>query len=159
MKPATLGSISHGTLKSDDLINAFHDELEWQINRQDRTPENRDELDRLNAIYGRISDECWDDNGDFVETEFDGEIIAELEDALNCFAPAYCYFGSHPGDGSDFGYWVSENIQEDFDGLQVSDLSEVPNDYAGEVMHVSDHGNIEIYSVIDGKFTSILAVV
>lgn len=33
----------------------------------------------------------------------------------------------------------------EFDGLAVADLSEVPADYRGTVLHVNDHGNATLY--------------
>lgn len=159
LKPATIGSVSTGTCNPSHLIPRLHDELEWQLQRQERTPENRDEIDRLHAIYGRISDECWDEDGEYIETDDDCEILVELEDALNHFAPAYCYFGSHPGDGSDVGFWISDFIEEDFDGLRVDDTSEVPGDYTGEVLHVNDHGNVTLYVANNGNLTELWGAV
>lgn len=82
-----------------------------------------------------------------------------LFDALNEFAPPYFYFGSHPGDGADYGFWLSEESLEDFDGLRVSDLSEVPADYSGEVLHVNDHGNTSLYTANSGNLTAIWELV
>jgi hypothetical protein len=44
---------------------------------------------------------------DSVETDAQ-EIIVELFDALDQLSPEGFYFGSHPGDGSDFNYWDIE---------------------------------------------------
>lgn len=33
----------------------------------------------------------------------------------------------------------------EFEGLVVDDLSEVPGRFAGEVLHVNDHGNVTLY--------------
>ena len=35
-------------------------------------------------------------------------LLEDLFNALNDHAPIGCYFGSHPGDGSDFGYWAHD---------------------------------------------------
>jgi len=83
--------LAHGTLRDVDLVEAFHSELEWQISRQERTAENRDELDKLSAVLGECGDECWDADGNVVE---DGELLGEwinerLIDALNAFAAPY----------------------------------------------------------------------
>lgn len=52
------------------------------------------------ATYGDLPDDSplW-------EEDFIPELIATLMDELSAFAPVDHYFGAHPGDGSDFGYW------------------------------------------------------
>jgi len=71
-----------------------------------------------------------------------------LFDALQEYASAYFYFGAHPGNGSDYGYWLSEEFGQDFvddGGLKVSDISEIPANHEGEVLEVNDHGNMTLY--------------
>jgi hypothetical protein len=88
-----LGSVSSGTLRPEDLISAFLSTLE------DVDPQ------RASAMSKQYS------AGDEIEDE-DG-FIAELEDALQDHCPPYTYFGGHPGDGADFGVWVSDETIED----------------------------------------------
>lgn len=54
------------------------------------------------AVHGR----AWpaDDNV-WWESEEASEWCNSLIDELNARAPEGCYFGAHPGDGSDFGFW------------------------------------------------------
>ncbi len=33
------------------------------------------------------------------------DVLADMFDALNDIAPEGTYFGAHPGDGADFGFW------------------------------------------------------
>jgi len=61
--------------------------------------------------------------------------------------------------GSYYGFWLSESFEADFDGLKVSDTSEVPADYSGEVLHVNDHGNATLYAASAGALTEIWSVV
>lgn len=84
-----------------------------------------------------------------------------LFDALNDEAPPYFYFGSHPGDGADYAFWLSGESLEEFDGLKVGDLSEVPDDYSGEILLVNDHGNTSLYAKDEGskKVREIWAIV
>lgn len=40
---------------------------------------------------------------------------------------------------------IFEHEMREFDGQVVSDLSDVPAGYAGEVLHINDHGNVTLY--------------
>lgn len=131
-----IGSISHGTMREEDLIPEF-----VYILKQFSKGKNNAHYKECKAIEKRMKkkgyynsdDSCYDLN------EF-------LFDALNEYALPYFYFGSHPSNGSDYGFWLSENIEDDFDGMKVDDLADIPKDYAGEILVVNDHGNISLYS-------------
>src|SRR6267154_6593467 len=119
---AQFGSISSGTMRADDLVPAFAAELEWLTSggRADRTTEESKLLAEADAIED-------------YESEDASELLCELFDALAYHAPPYGYFGAHEGDGADYGFWLSSDFEQDFDGLKVSDTSEVPLAYVGEV--------------------------
>lgn len=137
MRYADIGSVSHGTMRADDLIPTFAAELDALLKRQPkRFP--RKEYRALIREAARISD---------YDTEDAGYVLEELFDALAAFAPPLCYFGAHDGDGAAYGFWPSDDaISHSFDGLRVSDTSEVPRAYRGEVLHVNDHGNVTLYA-------------
>lgn len=81
----------------------------------------------------------------------DDDLLDSLIQHLNEYAPAYCYFGAHEGDGSDFGFWVDHfAIEEDIESgelLSVSDLSEIPANHVGDVLLVNDHGNMSLHFI------------
>jgi len=143
------GSIISGTMRSQDLIPVFASELEDAIGSEPTS----DTVKALIFDAERIKD---------YDSEDASMILNELFDALNEYAPAYGYFGSHPGDGADYGYWLSEDFQQDMadnDVLQVSDLSDVPDNHDGEVLVVNDHGNAT-FGYMDGEdFKEVWAVV
>ena len=49
-------------------------------------------------------------SGYFDSEEADEDLIV-LHSLLHELAPSNCYFGAHPGDGADFGFWESEEDQ------------------------------------------------
>lgn len=79
-----LGSVSSGTLQPRDLIASFMPVLK-QLNE---TRHNELVLNRPND---------------------DVEYVVEIMDALDECAPPGYYFGAHPGDGADFGFWPQED--------------------------------------------------
>lgn len=172
----TIGSISHGTMRTEDLIPAFLSQLEHELKhgpKQDRTTRKRhaaivrDVTARFDAYQ---ADENNADN-DYFQNGDDDEDLATLVDALEEYAAPYFYFGAHPGDGSDYGYWLSESWDDAFYAanlwdanngpwsIKVSDLSEVPVKYRGEVAVVSDHGNVTLYNKTARKLTEIWGIV
>ena len=90
LTPAEPGSISHGTMRPEDLAATFIAEL------------TRLESPRAEAF----ADE-WKELERMADTDGAYDFIAELFDALNEHAPEGCYFGAHEGDGSDYGFWPS----------------------------------------------------
>jgi hypothetical protein len=121
------GSISCGTMRAEDLIPAFSDTLA----RLDKAGDYKGLLAEAREISDFASDDA-------------GAVLEELFDALNSFAPDYGYFGAHPGDSADYGFWLSDDwdrTAKDDGVLFVTDWSDVPADYAGGVAHVNDHGN------------------
>lgn len=146
-----IGSISHGTMRDVDLLDSFSCALEYLTKKNKEKNEYiticvnakkyRDFLieheDKLYKPHHKKLRDSIFETVSYIINE-------DLFNALNEFAPPYFYFGSHPGDGSDYGFWLSEDIENEFDGLKVSDLSEVPKDYAGEIL-VNDHGNNSLY--------------
>lgn len=144
-RQATFGSISSGTMRTEDLIPAFAAELDYLGGC------TRGERKLINEA-NRLTD---------YESLAASDILDELFIALDERAPAYGYFGSHEGDGADYGFWLSGDFpaNDAFDGLKVSDTSEVPADYTGEVLVVNDHGNMTLYAATHGKLREVWGVV
>ena len=104
MTPNT-GTLIHGTHRNADLIPAFLAELE----RLDPNG-HAGYLDGLEADnYDPDVLLGLDDEHEFWDTTDATEITHELFDLLDAHAPAGHYFGAHPGDGSDFGYWQTDD--------------------------------------------------
>lgn len=96
------GSISTATLRNEDLLKAFADTLEHLLNTHLKTPD-----DEAYTKLVKASRQCDPDS-----EEASSLINEELFDALDAFAPEGYYFGAHPGDGSDFGFWQFEEEGE-----------------------------------------------
>lgn len=142
MSAGELGSISTGTLRTEDLLEAFSDEVEHLIGYGiDATAEARELLQR--GVNN------WTEK----DREAASWLVNEtLPDLLQDCAPAFCYFGAHPGDGADFGFWVSDDAIQDavHEGtiLPVTDHRNADRQVIPEyVLHTNDHGNETLYGV------------
>jgi len=143
MTKATLGSISSETLRTEDLLPACLDTLNALI--EDATVYK--DL-RSNAVawcnqYGANPDMIPDQ-----AAEDGSEIVNELVDALNEYAPAYAYFGAHEGDGADFGFWPRIDALEETARYKPNEVLKLnAGDEPSYIMSVSDHGNVTLYRV------------
>lgn len=107
--------------------------------------------------------EGWNGPEDDSEIWKSNEVSVLLNETIHALldehAPEFAYFGTHPGDGADFGVWVAHEALDDAerDGtlLKVSDLSDAKNtlDMMQEedrrlveyVVVTNDHGNMTLY--------------
>lgn len=91
----TPGAISWGTLKSEDLMKAF-----------------ADEIDRLSAYSPSVMYEAYEWLEGNHEQQGDeqaaSEIVNDLIDWLDSQCPKGLYFGTAEGDGTEFGFWETE---------------------------------------------------
>lgn len=97
------GTVICGTMRLEDLIPTFLDELERL---------------QLPSVEQRA---LWDNISYYVETgngqastvaqseEWAVDLLDELFDMLDSIAPDGYYFGAHPGDGCDYGWWQYED--------------------------------------------------
>jgi hypothetical protein len=162
------GSVSSGTLRDEDLLLAFADLLEVICDDNDKMARSFGRLDLVSdsdAYRKLIADarecEIAPEGEDVSDIEEASDIVNELIDALTEFAPDYFYFGSHPGDGADFGFWLHEDWQQmaKDDGVVFLDAGD-PNPAGGSnVAFVTDHGNVSYGYVQDGEFVEVWSVV
>ena len=116
-----LGTVIHNTLRPEHMIPAFAQELK-RLDTDERKV-------TLVANAAALTD---------FQSEEAHEVLFDLFDALNEFAPPLCYFGGHPGNNSDFGYWPCEHCIEQFEGFRTDDLGKIPADYSGSVLFCND---------------------
>jgi len=96
VNPEPNTSVSRDTMRPEDLIPAFIAAIP-------------DDAER--ARFERRLDGLTFETGDQQE-EMDA-LLDDLFDALDAHAPEGCYFGAHPGDGSDYGFWRIEIEEEE----------------------------------------------
>lgn len=105
------GTVIHATLREEDLIPAFVDEL-GRVMQESTFEPGADAPGRVKRI-GELEDKLGDlerrmgQPGYYESEEADWD-LEWLFDTLNEFAPENYYFGAHPGDASDFGWWEVE---------------------------------------------------
>lgn len=144
-KQASIGSISTGTLREPDLLRAFAASL------YDLQKDTGDRLEMC-AEAERIAD-ALDDNPDDTGYQDDAAgMLEDLQDALQEYAPPFCYFGAHEGDGADFGFWPSHDAIRDAihddEILEVCDHRNARRrDMPQYVYHINDHGNATLYRI------------
>ena len=164
-QPFQLGSISTGTLRTEDLLPAFADVLEDLGSTHGDAPRMWDAIRKYRDII----------DADALDT-IDVNSLDEVSDLLNEtmfyalqeLCPPFVYFGSNPGDGADFGFWPDIDALEE--ALRCSGPCEcdceveesgcepgcasldkerrmIDADTTGQYqleVHVNDHGNVTV---------------
>ena len=132
----TLGSISTGTLRTEDLLNAVIGEVEYLFGSSasmDKTIKKA--YKSAKAITDFDSDDA-------------GYALDELIDALQYLAPPHVAFGMHPGDGADLGWWGG-----DFDGCDKTNIGWTRSHSLERtfidtdcklLVEINDHGNTTV---------------
>lgn len=128
----------------------------WRSAREQKRTYDENEPNIRHRVRRTVEDitsesEYWGD-----EASYD---LEELFDILSNHSLPYFYFGAHPGDGADYGYWLGEEALDEFDGLKVNDLAEVPKRFSGEVLHVNERGNCTLYAYSRGRGREVWAIV
>ena len=103
VKTLPVGSVSEGTHRPEDLIPRFMRCLESV------DPKHAQRLrDEYHEVFAWLADPSKPEPVD----EVDWLLNERLFDVLQDYCPADHYFGSHPGDGADFGVWRLEGEDE-----------------------------------------------
>jgi hypothetical protein len=106
------GTIIHGTMRAEDLIPAFIAVLPAGDARSG-FQETWALLARgyvYNGAYGYVF--RGEDSPDAaMERDL---LLDQLFNALDELAAEGYYFGSHPGDGSDYGFWPEEQLDDNY---------------------------------------------
>lgn len=151
-KRARLGSISHGTMRTEDLLPEFVYTLR-ELNPRHPALKVYNQimkaLDGLDSLGVRLYDEWW-------KSDLAVEMVNEsLLEALNELAPDYCYFGTSEGNGSDYGFWIDwHRIEDDSHGQDACILKlEAGNEWPRPlpegteyVLEINDHGNCTLFN-------------
>ena len=127
------GSVSRGTMRPQDVLPALLDAL---------AEHDKDAYTQcLHIIPAHASE---DDDAAWWTEEAPGHVEA-LFDALNDCAPAGLYFGAHPGDGSDYGFWMSEEDMSELAELESAAGENTSEEQAREAIE-SDPLSVELRS-------------
>lgn len=149
-KCADIGTVSHGTLRHADLLESFACEIQNQVQRNADYFQQDDNFRKERDYILGVSLDALASDPDHPDVD---EILQDCIDILNQFAAPYQYFGSHEGDGSDFGFWPDwESIRDEVrfgDLIEVSDPADIPAD-DGYCVCINDHGNMALYRTDNG---------
>lgn len=97
-------SISHGTMRNEDLIPTFLHYL-FILNPDAAHNIWKTDADLLSALCDKNAKK---EGAAYWETDAAGEVCSQLFDELDAVAPTGYYFGANIGDGSDYGFWQNE---------------------------------------------------
>lgn len=157
----TIGEVTEST-ESQELVPDLMAELARQVKGK-RGETAREHRELLRDVQKRMdADHSVDEVRDYFDTEEAGRDIEALIQALDMYSAPYFRFDVDDTNVQKdvYGYWLQWYVvRDDFDGLKVADLADVPANYRGEVLMVNDHGNMTLYVKTARKFVEVWAVV
>ncbi len=108
-------TVSWGTHRPDDLIPKFMAVLKEY---------GKEVYDKYISENPEVED--WKQ----LDNETKGWVVDELFDLLDGIAPEDCYFGAHPDDGADFGFWQVDESKKNEEVIVDLTLPEAKKIYA-----------------------------
>ena len=99
------GSLIHGTMRYCDLVPVFLRALRDTLEYKQFMLECK-RVKKLRVVIEVKASE-WDERWSSREMNY---LVEDLIDTLDKYTPDGYYFGCHPGDGSDYGYWPIDLI-------------------------------------------------
>tara|TARA_R110002110_G_scaffold88956_1_gene231765 strand:- start:70 stop:492 length:423 start_codon:yes stop_codon:yes gene_type:complete len=129
----TIGTLIHGTLQERDLLPAFADEL-VRVRASD-------------TEHAVLIDDARHPEVFTTDTYTAADIVNDLQDALQEYAPSHMYFGAHEGDGADFGWWPVTEYDCETVTLDAENVIDIECNIH---IHTNDHGNVTV-SELRGK--------
>lgn len=103
MTKATIGTVSHGTMRPEDLIPDFLGELCYLAGKE--ALESWPYATRVRECEEVLALLTETEEPSVNDYETANQCVEWLFDTLGEYAPPFCYFGAHKGDESDFGFW------------------------------------------------------
>jgi hypothetical protein len=143
-----LGTVSHATMRPQDLIPAFIAKIEELKGHIPGDLECGTHLEYTNLPnYDQLA--VIDDDDDYWESDAASYDLESLFETLNELAPKFVAFGSHEGDGSDYGFWVQvDAIAEAYEAADPDTLNET-QDFIAREYTLADESVIVLHFVDD----------
>ncbi len=142
MSEFKLGSISTGTLRTEDLLPAYLFALEG-LSQAKGTGFNQ-ELIEIGFAYSQ----CGVGFGPISEWPIDEdeavEIMERIATTIQELCPPFVYFGAHPGDGADFGFWPDWDALKSHINLREGESLPDDVEIDGVIIHALDDNHITI---------------
>lgn len=105
-------SVSRGTLVIEDVYSSVEDIIDHKLVREFRdtwAAAMRDAWECHQVHPKDLSSINYDDFSTEYKEKLSDILNSNIWEYLNQVAPDGCYFGAHPGDGSNFGFWPKED--------------------------------------------------
>ncbi len=104
------GTVSRATMREEDLVPVFMEVLEVYAPVEAQRIKDLIE-DELRVSYECLVSDC-EDRYVWRSDAVAYILFEDIWDAMQDIAPDGHYFGAHPGDGCDYGFWPVEEVHD-----------------------------------------------